>query len=86
MLKDCNTFWKSVCVKEELANYQCLVSDDEDDSVDNQSTEKRVKIGWRGKPMHIVPDANLPSWKRVFIKVRNNEDINLGKSQVCNPL
>ena len=61
MLKDCNPFWKGVCVREELSNYGCLLTDEDD-------PEKQNKIGWAGLPMRVKPPADLPSWRRVFLK------------------
>ena len=84
MFADCNAFWKAICTKEELANYPCLLSDDEDPDGDDAPVaggsggrsaaalprphKKPVKYGWMNKPMHVSPPREYPSWRRVFLK------------------
>ena len=64
MLGECNPFWKSVCAKEELSNYHCLISEDDN----NANCGTTNKIGWSGAPMRVNPPQELPAWKRVFLK------------------
>ncbi len=62
LLQNCNSFWKHICTKEELANYQCLLADDEKDS------QGLAKIGWQGKAMRNSPSMEYPYWRRVFCR------------------
>ena len=56
------TFWKLVCQKEELANYECLLDkENEEDSVPS-------KVGWTGKPMRIRPPDDYESWRKVYLR------------------
>lgn len=65
MFAHCNPFWKLICAKEELANYQCLLNEDEEEDEDE---DEPVKLGWRGRPMRIRPNPEYPYWRRVFLK------------------
>ncbi len=69
MLKDCNPFWKAICTREELANYQCLLVEGEEEAKEgSSSTEVEVKRGWRGTPMRVKPPVEYPYWRRVFLR------------------
>ncbi len=57
-LKYSNTFWKMICVKEELNGYQCLSVDDEDPD----------KVGYQGLKMRVQPPADYPRWRKIFAK------------------
>ncbi len=66
LLKDCNPYWKAICTREELANYQCLLVDEEESQKEGEG--KASKVGWRGTQMRCRPPSDLPSWRRVFLK------------------
>ncbi len=63
MLAPYNSFWKIICAREELSNYQCITVEDDDETED-----AKPRLGWRGRPMRCRPPANLPFWRRVFIR------------------
>jgi hypothetical protein len=65
MLRHSGTFWKLVCQKEELVNYECL------QDKENQSPEgsaQNTKIGWAGKPMRIRPPDDYEPWRKVYLR------------------
>ena len=62
MLRHSGTFWKLVCQKEELANYECLTDKE------NQSLEGVNRIGWAGKPMRIRPPDDYEPWRKVYLR------------------
>eukprot|EP00095_Tigriopus_kingsejongensis_P000696 snap_masked-scaffold58_size443543-processed-gene-2.4 protein:Tk00696 transcript:snap_masked-scaffold58_size443543-processed-gene-2.4-mRNA-1 annotation:"probable e3 ubiquitin ligase complex scf subunit sconb-like" len=71
MFANCNPYWKLICAREELANYHCLLSDEEDeDSGSRPSTAHLppLKVGWSGRPMRVSPNREYPYWRRVFLK------------------
>ena len=62
MLRHSGTFWKLVCQKEELANYECLTDKE------NEHSEDFAKVGWTGKPMRIRPPDDYESWRKVYLR------------------
>ena len=62
MLRHSGTFWKIVCQREELANYDCL-SDHH-----NESLEDLNKVGWAGKVMRIKPPDDYEHWRKVYLR------------------
>ena len=62
MLRHSGTFWKFVCTREELANYECL-SDKE-----NETLEDLNKVGWSGKTMRIKPPDDYDHWRKVYLR------------------
>jgi len=44
LLKDCNSFWKIICSKEELANYQCLLQEDDAEAGEGGPSFKLQKV------------------------------------------
>lgn len=63
LLVECNPFWKTLCTKEELSNYQCLLTDDESSAGGGPS-----RLGWANQALHCTPPADYPHWRRVFMK------------------
>jgi len=63
MLRHSGTFWKFVCTREELANYETLAGDRE-----NETLEDLNKIGWAGKPMRIKPPDDYEHWRKVYLR------------------
>lgn len=63
LLVECNPFWKTLCAKEELSNYHCLLTDDESSASGGPS-----RLGWANTPLHITPPTDYPHWRRVFMK------------------
>ena len=62
MLRHSGTFWKFVCQREELANYECL-SDKENDTL-----EELNKVGWSGKIMRIKPPDDYDHWRKIYLR------------------
>ena len=61
MLRHSATFWKLMCTKEELINYEILMSDSE-------TLEDLNKIGWAEKSMRIIPPDDYEHWRKVFLR------------------
>ena len=52
-----------MCTREELANYETLAGDRE-----NETLEDLNKIGWAGKPMRIKPPDDYEHWRKVYLR------------------
>ena len=63
MLRHSGSFWKLVCQKEELVNYECL------SDAQNPPTDPGLnKIGWTGKPMRMRPPDDYDSWRKMYLR------------------
>ena len=63
MLRHSGTFWKFVCQREELANYECL-ADNQNDS----NLEEMNKLGWAGKPMRVKVPDDYEHWRKIYLR------------------
>lgn len=57
MLRHSSTFWRYVCIKDELANYDCLNNSDDDEL-----------LGWSGKPMRVRPPEDYEHWRKIYLR------------------
>ena len=57
------SFWRLVCQKEELVNYECL------SDAQNPPTDPGLnKIGWTGKPMRMRPPDDYDPWRKMYLR------------------
>ena len=61
MLRHSSTFWKFVCQREELSNYDCL-------NCDKCEPGDREKLGWAGKLMRVTPPEDYDHWRKVYLR------------------
>ena len=63
------TFWKLVCQKEELANYECLTDkENQGRNAEGLNSLGLPKVGWAGKPMRIRPPDDYEPWRKVYLR------------------
>jgi len=64
MLRHSGTFWKLVCLREEIANYECL-----GDKENQEANEADLsKVGWAGKTMRVKVPDDYEHWRKVHLR------------------
>ena len=64
MLRHSGTFWKLICLREEIANYECL-----GDKENQEANEADLnKAGWAGKPMRVKVPDDYEHWRKVYLR------------------
>ena len=77
MLTESNSFWKMICIKEELSNYPCInekavlqpiFDDDKPEAPPSEPEPFQNKTGYAGKLMRVNPDGGIVHWRKVFLR------------------
>jgi len=64
MLRHSGSFWKLVCLSEDITNYECL-----GDKINQEANAADLnKVGWAGKPMRVKVPDDYDHWRKVYLR------------------